>query len=87
MPRDNDLIHKSTATRTHWDEIKHGSESEERRRALRSGAAEAAMRAAAGEAAREAEACALLVELAAGETKVWKEVRREIQNQTTKHWM
>ena len=58
---------------------------------LRSGAAEAAARAAAGEAAREAEACALLVELAAGETKVWKEVRwegnmfwREIQNKHRK---
>lgn len=63
--------------RSHWDEIKHGAAAEERRRALRAGMAAAAAQAAAGEAAREAESCALLVELAAGETRAWKEAAAE----------
>ena len=63
-----------TTLRSHWDEIKHGAAAEERRRALRAGTAAVAAQAAAGDAAREAEACTLLVELAAGETRAWKEV-------------
>ena len=54
----------------HWDEIRHGAGAEVRKRALRAKVAEVAVQSGASEAAREAESCALLVELAANEMKV-----------------
>ena len=55
---------------TVWDEIKHGTAAEDRKRAFRAGMASVATHSVASLAARESESRALIVELAAIEMKV-----------------